>query len=632
MALQLWAAPLAQAEEVTDKPLAAITQHKGWLNTTRPLVVDDLRGRVILLDFWTYCCINCMQVIPELAKLEATFGDKLAVIGVHSAKFKNEGDNDNIRHAILRYGIHHPVVNDFDFSTWNAFGIHAWPSFVLINADGDIVDTYAGESSLPALTKAIGDVIAQGGDALRHDALPLRAEARLEKQGVLSFPGKITVVADYKGKPALVVADSGHHRVVIMGLDGVVQEVIGSGNEGRADGAFATAQFNKPQGVLVAQGKLYIADTGNHLLRQADLATGQVTTIAGNGTLGRDTHVKKVPALEVGLASPWDVALWPDDKHIVIAMAGLHQLWSYSLEKNTLSVLAGTGEEGLEDGAAAGAKLAQPSGLSGVKDALYFVDAETSSLRVLENGKIRTLIGTGLFDFGDKNGARGVALMQHPLGLAATPEGIYVADAYNHSIRRYDVAHGVLERFAGTGERGNSDGTLSKAQFNEPGGLALGKDVLYVADTNNRSVRTVDLKKKDVWTFSPQEQRVVDKVMLEELLPNEVEVEPLALQHLGTIHLTLGLKNGWHINKDAPSFLALFDLLDHNRPVVSFDRDALLHGKEFLLPPRVGPKYRLQGTFYYCEDAEGSQCLVKSINVPVSYEDPGLKTYSIILN
>lgn len=632
---------LAQAKTQADvaivkQPMdafATVTQQHGWLNTSRPLLPEDLHGRLVLLDFWTYCCINCMQILPELGQLETKFSHDLTVIGVHSAKFKNEGETENIRQAILRYGIHHPVVNDFNFATWNAFKVEAWPTFVLIDPNGKVVAQYSGERHFAEMEKDIERVSKDFKGKIRADSLPLKLEKEKEGYSQLSFPGKLAVDADYKGKQALVIADSGHDRILITALDGKVLEVIGSGNKGRADGSFEDVRFNTPQGLALKGDSLYIADTGNHELREANLKTRMVTTIAGDGAQGHVYEGRNMPALKVSIASPWDLTFYPDDRHLVVAMAGLHQLWSYDVVKKTLSVLAGTGDEGLEDGALLSAHLAQPSGVSAFDGKLYFVDAETSSLRVVEKGQVHTLIGSGLFDFGYKPGPRPVARMQHPLGLVATAKGVFVADAYNHSIRRYDTDKGVLEDYAGTGKRGVENGERAKAQFNEPSGLALGDKMLYVADANNRAIRAVDLMTQEVFTFKVQEetQKPVAAALADELPNTMSPSDPLVLASNTPIRLTLGLKAGWHINKDAPSYLAVFDLVQNNAAVVTFDR-AHLQQNRMSIPARVGNKYQMQGTFYYCEDKVGAQCMVKSINVPLAFEKDAPQDYSIDLN
>ncbi|NCY24908.1 MAG: hypothetical protein EBX37_08580 [Alphaproteobacteria bacterium] len=599
-----------------DAP-AAITKENRWLNTSRPLTAYDLRGRIILLDFWTYCCVNCLHVMPELAKLEEKFGNKLVVIGVHSAKFTNEADTDNIRQAIIRYGVRHAVVNDADFTIWKAFGIKAWPSLVLLNNAGKVAARYSGEGHGEEIAKDIEALLKESSGKPRTDALPMMLEETKLPPSLLRFPSKLAAGVTPQGDPLVFIADSGQHRIVAVGPGGEVKLVIGSGTRGRKNGSFENAQFDGPQGMVYQQGALYIADSGNHLLRRADLQTRMVTTLAGDGTQARLAPSGAPPALKTPLSTPMDLALWPDNQHIAIAMTGLHQLWSYNIENKTVKVLAGTTEEGLRDGAAAGAALAQPSGLAASGDTLYFVDAESSALRLLKNGQVKTLVGKGLFEFGHVNGGREAARLQHPLGLAVDGGRIYVADAYNHTIRRYE--NGRLDDAAGTGKQGAADGEAAKASFNEPGALLKVKDKLYIADSNNYALRTLSLSDGKVETLPVREAARKVDASYSETLPNTMEMEPVKLAEKTMVKITLQLPRGWHINQDAPSYLALFDMYRGKGAVVTFDRGMIQQGR-LLLPPRVGRMYQLQGSLYYCQsDAKDSQCLLTSVDVPVSF-------------
>ena len=498
-----------EKQEVMSNLYSLITQQQGWLNTSRPIAADDLKGRIILLDFWTYGCINCMHIIPDLHALEEKFGSDLTVIGVHSAKFKNESDTKNIRGAILRFDINHPVVNDFDFSTWNAFGIRAWPTLVLINPKGIIESTYAGEGHRAELAQDIENLQKKYAGKINNTPLPIALERDKQQQSILSFPGKLAYTDGSvlgKGAPLLFVADNGHKRIAVMTLDGTVVDSIGSGKEGRDDGDFAKASFSTIQGIVYKNNLLYIADTNNHLLRVADLTSRKITTIAGTGAQGSDRSVVNKPALETALSSPWDITFYPDESHLAIAMAGLHQIWSYDVNAKTVSVIAGNGNESIEDGRFPDNALAQTSGLSAYDGKLYFVDAESSSLRVYDNGLVKTLIGTGLFDFGYREGVKGTALLQHPLALAAGGDGVYVADSYNHSLRKYDPKTAMLTNFSGHGERGNTDGALADAMFNEPSGVMRVLNNLYISDTNNNQIRVVDLKSGKVSTLKLSEK------------------------------------------------------------------------------------------------------------------------------
>lgn len=418
-----------------------------WLNTSRPVTAEDAKGRAVLLDFWTYGCINCMQVIPDLKALEKEFGDKLLVIGIHSAKFVGERDSDRIQAAAKRFGITHPVINDSDFRIWKAMGVKAWPTLVLLGPDGKEVGRYAGEGNREQIAANIKKLsITDAKDA------GLKMERNDNEE--LSFPARIKITDPWMTwGQSLYIADTGHNRL-ISGIvpnprdkSAQLHDPIGSGKEGREDGRMEKASFNHPRGFAITKDGIYVADTGNHLLRYIDFATRTVTTVAGTGERGLYSQVKDKPALDIPLASPWDVALAEDGKTIIIAMAGLHQLWTYDIEKKTVSTLAGTGAEGIKDGPALDATLAQPSALALRGKDIYFVDAESSALRVLRDGQVKTLIGTGLFDFGLVDGVYPEAMMQHPQGLSIWGDTIYIADTYNNAIRKYDIPSGQLSTY-----------------------------------------------------------------------------------------------------------------------------------------------------------------------------------------
>lgn len=623
--LLLWPSPQILAKDMTLFPITPVqkqlVRQTGWLNTSRSLTADDVRGRILLLDFWTYCCINCMQIMPDLHYLEERFDDKLTVIGVHSAKFKNERDSENIRQAILRNDLTHPVVNDFDFSTWQAFDVHAWPTLILIGPEGNIVQTYTGEGHRDEIARDVEALIATYGDRLNRSPLPIALEKTKAPPHRLNFPAKLAYAPDYPGGGAFFVSDSGNHRILVLARDGRIIEQIGSGEPGRKDGAFDTARFMTPQGLAYHNQVLYVADTGNHLVRAVHLDTRQVSSIAGTGARGAAGGKQAVSALHTALASPWDVAFYPDNAHLTIAAAGTHQIWEYDMAGKHMHVLAGSGREAIRDGAFPDNALAQPSGLSAYGDRLYFVDAETSSLRVLKGGTVTTLIGSGLFDFGFKDGRKDAALMQHPLGLAADEGVVYIADSYNHSIRMYDSNTGMLSTLAGHGERGHKDGPFNEATFNEPNDVLLAGHILYVADTNNHAIRKLDLKAKTVSTLAVRESPAVD--IFSDALPN---MERLPEQHVTTsvpVTVRLDLQKGWKINKEAPSRLSLFVREDGKHKVLAqYDRDDMA-SRRLVLPKLAAGTYRLQGTLYYCEEKEGAQCLLKSFDVPLAADKTG---------
>ena len=316
---------------------------------------------------------------------------------------------------------------------------------------------------------------------------------------MLCYPGK--VLADPVGE-RLFIADSGHHRVLVTDTEGQIQTVIGSGDEGFADGVPEGARFSNPQGMALAGETLYVADTGNHAIRAVDLEMAVVETVVGTGDRGTG-RVDGGPGLTVSLRSPWDVALV--GRRLFIAMAGSHQLWMYDLETGLVQAVAGTGGEGIVDGLPEEALLAQPSGIAADEDGvLFFADSETSSIRqadLITAYQITTLVGSGLFDFGDIDGEASSARMQHPLGIAVEGGIVYVADTYNNKIKRVGTETLTVATVAGTGEPGHEDGTFASARFYEPGGLSILEDRIYVADTNNHAVRVLDVSSGIVSTL-----------------------------------------------------------------------------------------------------------------------------------
>src|SRR2546428_917121 len=475
-----------------------LTGARGWLNTDKPLTLSALKGKVVLLDFWTYGCINCMHIIPDLKRLERKYPNELVVIGVHSAKFANEKETENIRRIILRYEIEHPVVNDADFAIWNAYAVDAWPTRYLIDPAGYIIGRLSGEGGYETLDRVISETIAEFRKRGKLNEAPLKLVLERAKIGdlPLAFPGKI--LADAKND-RLFIADSDHNRIVVAKLDGTLIETIGTGAHGADDGSFDRATFFRPQGIALDGDTLYVADTENHLIRQIDLKSRTVKTIAGTGQQSHD-YFKTGPGRTIGLNSPWDLQLV--GQTLYIAMAGPHQIWKLDLDRQEISTFAGTGREARLDGAVDEAAFAQPSALATDGKTLYVSDAEANIIRAIDLGaypKVRTLVGGNLFDFGDEDGLGNDVRLQHPLGLARWNDKLLIADTYNHKIKLLDPVARSVKSFAGTGKPGQSDG--AKPSFYEPGGLAVAGEKLYVADTNNHAIRVVDLKTKETKTL-----------------------------------------------------------------------------------------------------------------------------------
>jgi thiol-disulfide isomerase/thioredoxin len=445
--------------QIAPRIHAAPLTGRGWLNTAgEPLSLEGLRGRFVLLDFWTFCCINCLHVLDELRELERHFADVLVIVGVHSPKFAHEADPDALAAAVERYGVHHPVLDDPDLATWQAYTARAWPTLVLIDPEGYVVAQLSGEGHAHGLEVLLTDLVAEHerrGTLRRGDGpyVPPPAPA-----SALRFPGKVVALPS----GAFLVSDTGHHQLVELDPDLVTERRrIGSGERGFDDGSPDVASFCEPQGLLVLPDAvaaevgydLLVADTVNHALRGVRLAGGAVRTVAGTGRQLRERGGSGV-ALEQPLSSPWDLA-WFDDA-VVVAMAGTHQLWRFDPVGRTVEVLAGTSAEGLRDGGAVQAWFAQPSGLATAADGsrVWIADAETSALRHLTRGgddrlAVRSDVGVGLFDFGHVDGPASGALMQHPLGVTELPDAsVAVCDTYNGAVRRFDPVSGEVSTLA----------------------------------------------------------------------------------------------------------------------------------------------------------------------------------------
>jgi sugar lactone lactonase YvrE len=468
-----------------------------WLNTDKPIKLADLKGRIVLLDFWTLCCINCIHVMPDLAKLEAKYPGILVVIGVHTPKFPNEAFTGSIQKAILRYEIKHPVVNDAKMAIWRRFGVNSWPTVVLIDPEGNAYGKRSGEGVYDVLDHHIGKMAKAYRDKKMLVETPIEFKLAAEKRGPLFFPGKI--LADAAGK-RLFIADSTNHRVVITDLDGKKIAIAGTGAEGSKDGGFDKAQFSDPQGMTLHEDTLYVADRKNHQIRALDLKKQTVKTVAGIGEQDRTGRNKGGPALKTGLNSPWDL-LYQDGK-IFIAMAGHHQIWTYNLKTQRVDPFAGNGAEDIVDGELGASSYAQPSGLATDGKTLWIADSEASAIRAIPidgKGESKTVVGVtgdGLFNFGDKDGVADKARLQHALGVAYRDGKLYVADTYNSKLKLIDPKTQACTTFKGEG-----GGWLESPTFNEPAGLSFAGDKLYVADTNAHRIRVVDMKSRAVTTL-----------------------------------------------------------------------------------------------------------------------------------
>ncbi|MGO2995209.1 MAG: thioredoxin-like domain-containing protein [Brachybacterium alimentarium] len=445
---------------LTARAHGSALRGRGWLNTGgADLDLEALRGKIVLLDFWTFCCVNCLHVLDELRPLEAKWADELVVIGVHSPKFEFEKDPDALAANIERYEVTHPVIDDPELETWTEYGARAWPTLMVLDTHGRIAGNLSGEGHAANLDALIGRLVAEGetDGSLRRGPAPTVLAERTPQ--TLRFPSKLTTLPDGR----LVVSDAGQHRLVVFQNDGqTVDEIIGTGTRGNTDGDAETVQFAEPNGVLALPHEiaaevgydLLVTDTANHLLRGVKVGQDrllrsrtatEVVTVAGTGDQwmqGEEMPRGEGDARSYSLSTPWDITWSHVLNRAVIAMAGIHQLWTFDPVTGALMVLAGTTQEGLVDGPVVTSWWAQPSGIDEMPDGrLVVADSETSAVRVLDphTMQVRTLVGQGLFDFGHVDGPGGpdgIARLQHPLAVTALPDGrIAVADTYNGAIR-----------------------------------------------------------------------------------------------------------------------------------------------------------------------------------------------------
>ncbi len=528
----------------------------GWINSG-PIRMSDLRGKIVLIDFWTFCCINCHHVLPDLARLEEKYRNELVVIGVHTAKFLAEQNTENIRRKVREYRIKHPVVNDANQVIWRRFGVQSWPTLVLLDPSGEYLGALSGEGHYEELDRAIGKLVAIHKERGDLNLSPMKFSPEMDRpsDGPLLFPGK--VVADAPGK-RLFVSDTGHNRIIQAGLDGKNAIAIGSGDEGFEDGPFDRARFNRPQGMYLDGETLYVADTENHAIRTVDLKSRQVNTIAGTGKqMPRMVAIPfSGPPKTTPLSSPWDIIRIPGDSGLYIAMAGPHQIWRLDPISDRIGVFAGSGYENILDGPPADARFAQPSGLATDGEHLFVADSEVSGVRLISGIKeglpmVRTIVGEGLFEFGDRDGKGAAVRLQHCLGLAYGNGHLFIADTYNNKVKACVPRTHTVHTFAGSHKPGDSD---NPPRFYEPGGLSVAGDELYVADTNNHKIRVVDLKSHAVKSLTLDGITAPKPAVHRPRFPNATVLDaPQALAAPGdsvTLDVSLELAEGLKLSEE----------------------------------------------------------------------------------
>ena len=470
-----------------------------WFNVEKPLSLSDVYGRILILDFWTFSCINCLHILPSLKRIERAFEDDVIILGVHSPNFPYERDVQNVQKAIQRYGIEHPVVHDPEFKLWDAYGAKVWPTLILVSPDGQIFARQAGEPDADKMMEAVGNAVRRykAKGKLKPGKIELAIPPKVSQN--LRFPGKIKKLS-WRGNPCWAIADTGHHQIIIADDQGKILQRIGRGSQANYDGEYTRAAFDNPYGIATGDDVVFVGDLGSHLIRKIDLIKQQVTTIAGINrrglTLGRET-----PAVGAGLASVFDLELVGET--LYFTNTGTHQIGAIDLKTMQLRAIAGGGQKDILDGKGREAKLAQPSSLAyfAEQNRLYFADSDNSAIRYVDladQGSVKTLVGRGMAESGRRNGPFSAAKLQHPMGVARLGDFLIAADSFNASLRKLDFVRQATENFAEDFKPEAAD----LPPLLDPEGIAWdGKNRLLVADSNQHRILAYDLLAKTwgVW-------------------------------------------------------------------------------------------------------------------------------------
>ena len=638
-------------------------QDLDWVNTDGRVRMEDLRGKYVIVDFWTSCCLNCFHVLAELDKVKDKYPGEVVVVGIHAGKFTNEKDSQNVLEAIERYGISHPVANDADHRYAKKMAIIFWPTVFIVTPDGQLVMIVRNEITSERMSEIIDQGIGYFREKGQIDKTPLHLKVAkaTDAKTPLRFPGEVLADEDTN---RLFIADSGHNRIIICTLSGELIDVVGCGKVGSNDGSYETATFHFPHGMALHENNLFVADSRNHLIRAINLQTRKVSTVAGTGNIAdsnnpfpqQDGYKRWTgDPLKTDLKSPWSLLV--HSKDLYIAMAGSHQIWHMPLDGSFIGPFAGNGREDVVDDVYLpsapfeldAASFGQPMGITRSFQTMYVADAEGNSIRQVPlrmGGKVQTLLGTDhmpdgrLFNYGDVNGGYKIAKFQHPRDVEFFVDRIFVADTFNNKIKV--ITGGIdslarenckLEDFVGTGAAGNSDEPGAE-MFNEPGGISATGSQLFVADTNNHSVRVIDIFNRKTSTLATPGLK--PPVIELETRPDfadatQIVVEPIALGSKKRdlrFDVQLQLSEFIKLNELASNG-CFIDFLDENKNViergdfksvdavsgqVTFDVNSIPDSTKFV---------RISMVYYFCLEGGEGICRIGSAvwNVPLVQAD-----------
>ena len=598
----------------SDLNRISLVEKGKWFNVVKPLQNSDIEGKIIVMHFWSYSCSSCIESIEKLKELDAKNPDSLAIIGVHNPIFDNEKNYNSVKKAVIRHEISYPVINDPDLELAKKFKIKNNPSFLIFGLSGRVDKKYVGSDSIDKVINRAQELINKNKFSINHSRLPIVLEKNISIANLLTSPTKIIYEENfsYKGRefPAFIIANSGQNSVLISNMMGEIVLKIGSGIRGMVDGDIAEAKFSYPQGILYGNKNLYIADTGNNSLRFVDFETQKVKTIIGSGEQGDTVQVKRIDAKSVDLSAPTDLEFFPDKSNIAISNSGTNQILVFDIKNKSISILAGNGDKGEDDGVYPQNSLAQTTDMAVYGNKLYFLDGLTSNLRVVnKDGDLKTL-------YSNKSSKK----LQNPRGLIVDDTGAYISDSFNHVIRKYDFNSQQLNTLFGFA-RGEDVG--AKTSFDEPSGLVSIIDKLYVVDTNNNRVLAVNRARGSSTLLDLIPPQKLYKETFVEYLPNLQKSQDIFVKTEAKIDININVKQGWKINQIGPSFINLLELKDEKNAtlIASYDWNAILQKKIGSLKLKKDQEYLLQGKIYFCRNSLNSLCYIKSYEQKIIPKD-----------
>ena len=450
-----------------------------WINTDLPQTPDQYKGKVCLVLFFTHSSAASMLWIPKLQSIIQENEDAVGILGVHCPKFSHEKDSNALQRAINRHYIRFPVAQDPDFLLWQQLGAEGWPSLVVLDTQGKFVGRFQGVDQLADVQSLVEQLLDAAIAQDTRDFSEIAAVTKPEPEMPLRFPAGIAV-----SDKCMYIADTGHNRILETDHEGQIKRIFGSGSAGLWDGTRDDAGFNQPQGLCLGDERLYVADTGNHSIRQINLFSGAVETLAGNGDFDASVEDHVTNPRDVGLAMPTDVQIAGDK--LYITMAASNQIWRYDLGINKLGRFSGTGFFGLQDGPNQSCAFSQPMSVTESHKLLFVADANNSAIRVIResDGASKTIIGKGPYIWGDGDGGRENALLQYPTAITAVKGSmdVWVADTFNNALRKLDIRQKTLT-------------TLSiRYRLKEPRALTVHNGEIWVANTNAHDIVRVDTK------------------------------------------------------------------------------------------------------------------------------------------